>query len=317
MPARVIDGDAVSRSKKLRRVAERWRVHYPYWLTLAEVHGVFEAVPEIIHGKLYPTGFMPGLTVKDVATILREFISADLVRTWQARGSRWGIFVGQGKPGRLVSVSEMARYRADRLPPAPPIRFLQAFYSKELADFISVRFIDTQRGSSVGEGVGLGEGSGTGIGAASGGHEDKKSMIQKRQTQRRLGHILATTWQEVKGSAGAVCPYPRGGFQVSFESLAENHDDEVIIDAFKLWAKDVGDPDRISFPIEEFMKEAASYMLKARPPVAPPEDPEAAKKREEQARRQSEFETKAGGLLDGMRPRPDEGPAVTDLSLLD
>lgn len=105
--------------------------------------------------------------------------------------------------------------------------------------------------------------------------------------EKALHRTLAQIWQEVKGSAGAVCPYPH--FQKEpFEDLARLHDHDVIAEAFRLYAADAPGADREKYPIDKFMINANDWMLKARPaaePSAAPVDPEAKRRQDESVRR--------------------------------
>lgn len=110
MPCRMIDGEAIAGSKKLRKVSECWRIHYPLWLTLAEVNGTFEVDVDQIWGRLYSMLF-PSITREDVAKIIAEFVSAGLLSVWNVDDHEYGFFVGMEKPGRLLSYSHQKRYK--------------------------------------------------------------------------------------------------------------------------------------------------------------------------------------------------------------
>jgi hypothetical protein len=101
--------------------------------------------------------------------------------------------------------------------------------------------------------------------------------------EKALHKRLAQTWQEVKGSEGAVCPYPY--FQKdAFEDLARMHSSDVIMDAFRLYAQDAPSAEREKYPIDKFMINANDYMLKARPATEPevaPVDPALKKAQED------------------------------------
>lgn len=94
--------------------------------------------------------------------------------------------------------------------------------------------------------------------------ETEGSMAKEKALHRKLTRI----WQEVKGSEGALCPYPH--FQrEAFEDLARTVGHDVLEDAFRLFAQDARGPEQEKYPIDTFTqpKNASFYMLKARPAV--------------------------------------------------
>src|ERR1019366_6021306 len=109
MPKRVVDGDAMWRSRKLKSVREEFRMHYANWIPMANHNGVFEASPDSIWSIVYAF-LMPHITEQDVAAMLTEFERCNLIDTWEESGKRWGFFVGMDKPGRLPSEAHKKRY---------------------------------------------------------------------------------------------------------------------------------------------------------------------------------------------------------------
>ncbi len=113
----MIDGEALWTSRKVRKLPDKFRLHYAWWLPLAEANGVFEADPDLIWSKIYAF-VLHDLSVEEVRQILNEFVKVDLVRTWEEKGKTWGYFTGISKEGRLPGPSQLPRYK--NLPPAPP-----------------------------------------------------------------------------------------------------------------------------------------------------------------------------------------------------
>ena len=117
MPKRVVDGDALWLSEKVRALPEEFRLHYANWIPLARENGVFEADPQRIQAQIY--GYLrPNFNVKAVQRLLNALIRVGLVRVWDADGKTWGYFVGIDKPGRLPEMRYIERYK--NLPPNPP-----------------------------------------------------------------------------------------------------------------------------------------------------------------------------------------------------
>jgi hypothetical protein len=117
MPSRIIDGESVWMSRKVKSLPEHLRLHYVWWLPLAEANGTFELDPEMIRAKIY-SFMLPEITVSFVKTTIKAFISAKLLDTWRAEGKTWGFFIGMEKKGRLVSSEHLKRYK--NLPPTYP-----------------------------------------------------------------------------------------------------------------------------------------------------------------------------------------------------
>jgi hypothetical protein len=118
MPKRVVDGDALWLSDKVKKLPKKYRLHYANWLPLAEANGVFEADPDRIHAKIYAF-LLPNVKKPIVRAILRAMVEVGLVKIWNEDGKDWGYFCGIEKPGRLPSIKHLDRY--SNLPPNPPI----------------------------------------------------------------------------------------------------------------------------------------------------------------------------------------------------
>jgi hypothetical protein len=118
MPARVVDGDAIYLSDKVKALKPEHRAEYSYLIPLAEANGVFEANPDRIWAKAYSylrDGISPGW----VRDLLEDFKRVDLLRTWTENGKVWGFWTGIDKAGRLPSKKHWNRYK--NLPPKAPL----------------------------------------------------------------------------------------------------------------------------------------------------------------------------------------------------
>jgi hypothetical protein len=119
MPARVVDGDAIYLSDKVKSLKPEHRAEYSYLLPLAEANGVFEADPHRIWVTAYAfhrEGTSPGW----VRDLLDDLKRVDLLRTWEEVGKTWGYWTGIDRPGRLPPKAHLNRYK--NLPPNPPLR---------------------------------------------------------------------------------------------------------------------------------------------------------------------------------------------------
>lgn len=117
MPARLVDGEALWTSSKLKKVRPvEFRLHYANWLPLAEANGWFEVDFDIIRAKVYPV-IDPKFSSENVQAVFREFVRVGLL-TWLVKEERhYGYFVGIGKKGRLPGDKHLKRYK--NLPDCP------------------------------------------------------------------------------------------------------------------------------------------------------------------------------------------------------
>jgi hypothetical protein len=118
MPKRILDGDALWRSSKIRSLRPGVALHYANWIPMAAANGVFEADVALIHATIYAY-IMPWITRDNVQEVLDSFIESGLVRIYHAEGKTWGYFTGIEKSGRLPELRYLSRYK--NLPPPPPI----------------------------------------------------------------------------------------------------------------------------------------------------------------------------------------------------
>jgi hypothetical protein len=120
---RMVDGDGLWTSEKLRRMSPEFRAEYANCLPLAGANGTFEVDISLIWRMVYAYN-REGVTVTTVEQIFHEFKQADLLRTWQDDGKVYGFWVGIDKEGRLPQPSHRkTRYKND--PPPPPSYVLE------------------------------------------------------------------------------------------------------------------------------------------------------------------------------------------------
>jgi hypothetical protein len=107
MPKRIVDGEAIATSKKVKSLPTEYRLHYPYLLTLGMAYGTFECDPEVVWAKLYAY-LLPEVTIDFVSKMLNCLEEKKLLFRWQAEPDKtWGYWVGSDKPGRLPSKSRV------------------------------------------------------------------------------------------------------------------------------------------------------------------------------------------------------------------
>lgn len=117
MPKRMIDGEALWTSGKLKKVRVEFRTHYANWIPLAEANGVFEVDFDIIRARVYPI-ILPTFSSENVQDVFDEFVRVGLLYTWSDTQKQYAYFVGIDKAGRLPSEKHLKRYSA--LPPDVP-----------------------------------------------------------------------------------------------------------------------------------------------------------------------------------------------------
>lgn len=137
MPKRVVDGDAVWRSKKLKQMRPEFRAEYANLVPLAEANGVFEVDVDRVWSDVYSYN-RDGVTVETVSEILAELESVGLLRVWEESGKTWGYWEGIHKSGRLPKASELQKYK--NLPPNPPDRTSISGDSAEDSLIVAPRF---------------------------------------------------------------------------------------------------------------------------------------------------------------------------------
>lgn len=119
MPKRIIDGEALRRSNKLRKIeSERVRAFYPWFLTTALANGVSELDTWVISSELLKQ--FPSLTEEEVGTILNIYDSAGLLFRWTEKdGTVWGYWIGIHEVGLLPPPSHVLarRYKTGPEPP--------------------------------------------------------------------------------------------------------------------------------------------------------------------------------------------------------
>jgi hypothetical protein len=159
VPKRVLDGDAMWTSRKLKLVEPEWaRGEFANLLPLALANGVFELDVDQIHARAYAY-LRPTISREDVTTALTAFERVGLLFRFQDEsGKAWGYWIGIDKPGRLPSLKRQ-KGRHERTGPEPPRDLLEQ-YLREVNQWSANGRPLASLGFGSGFGFGLGSGSG-------------------------------------------------------------------------------------------------------------------------------------------------------------
>jgi hypothetical protein len=133
MPSRVVDGDALWKSKKLRTVPDDFKGEYANLIPLADTDGILEYDPHVIYSTVYVAAdrkcraktcacgrevpFVPW-TPQMVEDMFAHFESTNMLERYEADGKTYATFVNIDKRGRLPSQSEREKY-GHKYPPPP------------------------------------------------------------------------------------------------------------------------------------------------------------------------------------------------------
>jgi hypothetical protein len=145
VPKRIVDGEALWTSTKVRRLPLKYRLHYANWIPLAAANGVFEVDFDAIRGRVYAASLRPPFTSKNVYEVACEFVTVGLLQIWQTDdGKVWAYFIGIHKSGRLPGTAVLSRYPS--LPPGHPkdvlpvetmLEILKSLFSRSSAYSVS------------------------------------------------------------------------------------------------------------------------------------------------------------------------------------
>lgn len=195
MPKRVVDGEGVWRSKKLKQVEPpSFRAEFANLVPLAFANGSFEADPDMIWSAVYSFN-RPDITADTVSKILDEFQRVGMLFRWKdGEGRFWGYWTGIEKPGRLPGKSR--RGTNERIGAPPPLESIRTFLDsiciqghsrQENGDRPELPVIPTPTADSIGiqEALNgneklLGFGSGSGFGCGVDAHVNCTSAGEPR-----------------------------------------------------------------------------------------------------------------------------------------
>lgn len=241
MPKRVIDGEGLWRSKKLKKVPAQYRAEYANLLPIAAANGSFECDPDSIWADVYAFN-RPEVTPEMVVQILDELEKAELLRRWTEVGKVWGYWEGICKAGRLPT-SHLDRYK--NLPPVPPRAEIQS------------GTVPDNPGES--EKLPLGIGIGTGLGFVSGLGEGDENQPPPSLQNEEHGH---GDEMKAKKEIPHICKHKLGIGAETYANVWEQvaylereHGSSAVIRAFEDWCEGKR-LDVTSKPVSKFLEQA-------------------------------------------------------------
>ena len=118
MPKRLLDGDRLWRSDKLKRVQPAsFRAEYANMLPLALADGTFECNPDRVWYEVYAYN-RPDVCTENVQKILDEFERVKLLFRWQdSDGKTWGFWTGIEKTLPTPERIGQCRYKVGQTVP--------------------------------------------------------------------------------------------------------------------------------------------------------------------------------------------------------
>jgi len=125
MPKRVVDGEGIWNSDKLRCLPPELRAEYANLISLAKANGSFECNPRLVWKTVYAYN-RPEVTEEFVEHLLNQLERVKLLFRWEAKGKMHGYWIGIDKQGRLPSIKR----REDKhevLGEEPPAELLKLF----------------------------------------------------------------------------------------------------------------------------------------------------------------------------------------------
>jgi hypothetical protein len=169
MPKRLIDGDALWKSKKVRRLDPEYRAEYMWLLPLAEANGCFELDAEVIWATCYALA-RPDWTSQHVHNLLTALEQQKLLFAFDYENKRYGFWVGMEKAGRLPAPSDKKKYKnSEKIVPLEALAtFLEQDIESVSRDYREVIAIFPRSSNAIAPAIAIGNGNGIGNGVGSG-----------------------------------------------------------------------------------------------------------------------------------------------------
>lgn len=270
MPKRMIDGEALWRSDKLRLVPVEFRAEYANLIPLAEADGTFEANCRKVWSDVYSYN-RDDITSDLVEDILAAFEKAGmLIRKTDENGKLWGKFVGIET--RLPADSQKGRYKQGKAQLfTTSIQTPEDIQSTSRVDQEDIKLGLDRLGK---DRIAIGERQSV-----------AEDLINPEPTYREgaypgkspkiLHNYIVEAWQRVKGLS-AIARYP-SRYPQKWEEHCQNHSGDLIIPAFELWAREEGIYSQNEYPVTGYLQNAAKYLemiLPTKKPKKPKKKPE-------------------------------------------
>jgi hypothetical protein len=275
MPKRIVDGEALWRSSRVKKLPEELRLHFANWIPLAEANGAFEADAGAIWSRVYAY-WLPTFTEDDVENLLHEFEKVGLVEVYEGRGKRWAKFYAIEKAGRLPCDAHKERY-AD----LPPLPGEAGILPESQGDAGIIRETPGDAGNRP-QGFGLVWNGLVRNGLETTDQPDEESQDENVRntpqtsdseqgtlsegdpgyyaegqysyatTPDKVFRVMKEKWQAMVGK-GNVCNKPFGRTWDWFNQALTASDPDVLIPAFELWAFEQGRHSPKPYPIGDFL----------------------------------------------------------------
>ena len=236
MPKRVIDGEALWTSKKLKNLGATdclATLLYCWLLPLADHQGVFEYDLDLIwKDALF---YLDIMTPTELADYLSLYVKGGLLLVFESNSKKWGYWVGMEKSGRLPGAEHSKRYKKTEYDLSDMSRTTAGYVPD-----ISAR------------GIGIGIGSGIGVGIGSGAENPAPAPSDEKEEV-----VTKSTVQAIEDTCRKVFGYdPKSGeVRASLKSLVGTYGDSAIVDAFQDWAESCqGSP--MNYPLTTFSRVA-------------------------------------------------------------
>lgn len=254
MPARVVDGEGIWRSSKLKKLPPEYRAEYANLVPLAEANGVFDCDPDRVWSDVYAYN-RPEFDVEKVEDLLDCLASVDLLRRWSVGEKKYAYWTGIYKSGRLPSETHLKRYKG--LPPMPPDELLGDDFIPDQSRISPgpVRILP------VGFGIGMDR---IGIG------------LEPAVQENFLGESDMKVEKEIKAVCAGFGVKP-GGYKNTWDDmsvLAVAHSVGAVVRDFTEWMEENQGDDFRNGPVASYLHVAHDRLASETPAVASAKDPE-------------------------------------------
>lgn len=157
MPKRMLDGDRLWRSDKLKRIQpESFRAEYANLFPLALADGTFECDPDRVWSEVYAYN-RPSISPETVRAMLNEFERVKLLFRWAEKdGKVWGFWTGSEKTLPTREQIKQSRYKTGRAIPKKLLKlFMQPATCSNVEQQVARTWVGLDRNGLEEEGNGL------------------------------------------------------------------------------------------------------------------------------------------------------------------
>jgi hypothetical protein len=246
LPKRLLDGEKLWRSDKLKRVnPKKFRAEYANLLPLALANGSFECDPNKVWAQVYSYN-RADIRLADVGLILAEFERVKLLFRWTVDNKPWGFWVGIDQEGLLPPEKQRHRYKTGAIPPSDE---LNAFISSNIdqpPDNIQITSGGPPSGLAVGLALGL-------VRLA----PETKTEPDNKSNEVDMSFKNAITDKARENLNARI--FPTDSAWSEMNSLKRIHGQAKVVDAFSDWTDSVAG-ESIPHPLTEFLNMAGMLL---------------------------------------------------------